>query len=178
MERVEATFTGCRRQDRRLAPVADTASAHIIRPLKSGDQSQLGDLYASTAGPSLDFLMTLGQQPTTCCWVLRGEASVIGACWFACVQGEAELIDFLISPKHRRRGFGALLLTGCLEQLTEDAVFSCHLEVRRSNKAAIGLYHKAGFITVGERPNYYHGNPEAEDAILMRWQADERPLRP
>ena len=154
------------------------ASSHIISPLKSDDQPQLVDLYASTAGPSLDFLMTLSQQQTTSCSVLRGEASVIGACWFTRVQGEAELIDFLISPTHRRRGLGAVLLTGCLKRLSEDAVVSCHLEVRRSNKAAIGLYHKVGFTAVGERANYYRGNPKAEDAILMRWQADERPLRP
>ena len=158
--------------------MADPASAHIISPLKSDDQPQLVDLYANTAGPSLDFLMTLSKQPTTSCWVLRGEAPVIGACWFTRVQGEAELIDFLISPTHRRRGLGALLLTGCLERLLEDAVVSCHLEVRRSNKAAIGLYHKVGFSTVGERANYYRGSLEAEDAILMRWQANERPLRP
>ena len=158
--------------------MADPASASIISPLQPNDQPQLVDLYASTAGPSLDFLMTLSQQPITSCWVLRGEATVIGACWFTRVQGEAELIDFLISSTHRRQGLGALLLTGCLERLAEEAVISCHLEVRRSNKAAIGLYHKVGFSTVGERANYYRGNLEAEDAILMRWQADERPLRP
>ena len=158
--------------------MADPASAYIISPLQPDDQSQLVDLYVSTSGPSLDFLMTLSEQPTTCCWVLRGEVSVIGACWFTRVQGEAELIDFLISPTHRRKGLGALLLTGCLKRLSEDAVVSCHLEVRRSNKAAIGLYHKVGFSTVGERANYYRGNPEAEDAILMRWQTDERPLSP
>lgn len=158
--------------------MADPASAYIISPLQPDDQPQLVDLYVSTSGPSLDFLMTLSEQPTTCCWVLRGEVSVIGACWFTRVQGEAELIDFLISPTHRRKGLGALLLTGCLKRLSEDAVVSCHLEVRRSNKAAIGLYHKVGFSTVGERANYYRGNPEAEDAILMRWQTDERPLSP
>ena len=158
--------------------MADPASAHIICPLKPDDQPQLVDLYANTAGPSLDFLMTLSDQPTTCCWVLRGEASVIGACWFSRAQGEAELIDFLISTTHRRKGLGALLLKGCLKRLSEDAVVSCHLEVRRSNKAAIGLYQKVGFSTVGERANYYRGNLEAEDAILMRWQTDERPLSP
>ena len=158
--------------------MAEPASAHIISPLQPNDKPQLVDLYANTDGPSLDFLMTLSQQPITRCWVLRGEASVIGACWFTRVHGEAELIDFLISSTHRRRGLGALLLTGCLKRLSEEAVVSCHLEVRRSNKAAIGLYHKVGFSTVGERANYYRGNPEAEDAILMRWQADERPLHP
>ena len=158
--------------------MAEPASAHIISPLQPNDKPQLVDLYANTDGPSLDFLMTLSQQPITRCWVLRGEASVIGACWFTRVHGEAELIDFLISSTHRRRGLGALLLTGCLKRLSEEAVISCHLEVRRSNKAAIGLYHKVGFSMVGERSNYYRGTPEAEDAILMRWQADERPLRP
>lgn len=39
------------------------------------------------------------------------------------------------------------------------------LEVRASNDAAIGLYEKLGFQTVGRRKNYYA--QEHEDALLM-----------
>ena len=40
-----------------------------------------------------------------------------------------------------------------------------HLEVRKSNQPAIGLYEKLGFTRDGLRKNYYE-NP-IEDAVLM-----------
>jgi ribosomal-protein-alanine N-acetyltransferase len=41
------------------------------------------------------------------------------------------------------------------------------LEVRASNKVAIGLYEQAGFIESGVRKNYYPSHAGKEDAILM-----------
>jgi ribosomal-protein-alanine N-acetyltransferase len=48
------------------------------------------------------------------------------------------------------------------------------LEVRVSNDAALGLYRKLGFASVGLRPGYYRD----EDALVM-WvvNADEGPFR-
>ena len=158
--------------------MAEAALDTIISPLLPGDQPQLVDLYAGATGPSLEFLITLKQQPTTCCWLLRQETSVVGASWFTCVKEEAELIDFVISPSRRQQGLGLTLLEGSLQRLRADSIARCHLEVRRSNCTAIGLYQKAGFVIVGQRANYYRGQEEAEDAILMRWQTDEGSARP
>ena len=158
--------------------MAEAALDTIISPLLPGDQPQLVDLYAGATGPSLEFLITLKQQPTTCCWLLRQETSVVGASWFTCVKEEAELIDFVISPSRRQQGLGLILLEGSLQRLRADSIARCHLEVRRSNCAAIGLYQKAGFVIVGQRANYYRGQEEAEDAILMRWQTDEGSASP
>jgi ribosomal-protein-alanine N-acetyltransferase len=94
------------------------------------------------------------------------------------VKEEAELIDFVISPSRRQQGLGLILLQGSLQRLRADSVARCHLEVRHSNFAAIGLYHKVGFVIVGQRPNYYRGQEEAEDAILMRWQANDGSVPP
>jgi ribosomal-protein-alanine N-acetyltransferase len=48
------------------------------------------------------------------------------------------------------------------------------LEVRITNDAALGMYRKLGFASVGLRPNYYRD----EDALVM-WavDADEAPFR-
>ena len=46
-----------------------------------------------------------------------------------------------------------------------DGVRTVHLEVRRSNQAAIALYRQLGFEQVGERRGYYRDN--GEDALLM-----------
>ena len=40
-----------------------------------------------------------------------------------------------------------------------------HLEVRVSNEAAIGLYEKYGFKSLGSRKGYYQDNNE--DALIM-----------
>ena len=48
------------------------------------------------------------------------------------------------------------------------------LEVRVSNKAAICLYEKLGFFTVGVRKNFY--SKPAEDAAIMwteNWEAEQ-----
>lgn len=44
------------------------------------------------------------------------------------------------------------------------------LEVRRSNEAAIGLYHKLGFLDEGVRPNFY--DSPKEDALIL-WKKQE-----
>ena len=44
-------------------------------------------------------------------------------------------------------------------------ITSMTLEVRLSNIAAIKLYEKFGFVSVGKRPNYYM--MPSEDALIM-----------
>ena len=39
------------------------------------------------------------------------------------------------------------------------------LEVRVSNRRAIGMYERFGFRSAGVRPRYYHDN--GEDALIM-----------
>jgi ribosomal-protein-alanine N-acetyltransferase len=55
--------------------------------------------------------------------------------------------------------------------LESESVSVCHLEVRRSNSAALALYQRSNFQVVGERANYYRGKDGREDAILMRWES-------
>lgn len=45
----------------------------------------------------------------------------------------------------------------------------CNLEVACTNTAAISLYKKVGFRTVGHRKRYY---PNGDDAWLMTWSID------
>ena len=42
------------------------------------------------------------------------------------------------------------------------------LEVRRSNKGAIALYHELGFECVGQRRGYYQAHEGREDALVYR----------
>jgi ribosomal-protein-alanine N-acetyltransferase len=47
----------------------------------------------------------------------------------------------------------------------DKGVTSVFLEVRESNSAAITLYGKLGFISVGKRPAYY--SETGEDALVF-----------
>jgi ribosomal-protein-alanine N-acetyltransferase len=56
-------------------------------------------------------------------------------------------------------------LNALLEELRTEEVCQLILEVRASNRAALGFYGALGFKETGRRPRYYI-DPE-EDAVLM-----------
>ncbi len=68
-------------------------------------------------------------------------------------------------PNERGRGYGALLLDHAIGEAVATGCSLATLEVRRSNKAAIGLYERAGFKTVHVRVRYYQDDDE--DALVM-----------
>jgi ribosomal-protein-alanine N-acetyltransferase len=67
-----------------------------------------------------------------------------------------------VLPEYRGRGIGRALLAACEKQLA--GVPSVRLNVRTSNKAAIGLYQSCGYERVGLWPTYYQ---DGEDALVM-----------
>jgi ribosomal-protein-alanine N-acetyltransferase len=81
------------------------------------------------------------------------------------VADEAEILDVAVAPECRRRGIGRALLRRSLDALGEDGVEVAHLEVRASNREAIGLYRTMGFREVGRRAGYYVS--PREDAVLL-----------
>ena len=85
---------------------------------------------------------------------------------FSVIAGEMEIMNLATHPFHRRKGLGSRLLVEMLRQCRAEDVLEGFLEVRRSNKPAIDLYEKFGFIQIGTRKNYYPDNNE--DALLYR----------
>lgn len=84
------------------------------------------------------------------------------------VAGEEELLLFAVSPKHRRSGLGAKMLTRLFHDAKARQITDIHLEMRRGNPAE-RLYGKHGFAMVGERPNYYRTlSGDRLDAITFR----------
>ncbi len=89
---------------------------------------------------------------------------------------EIQVHNIATHPGHRRRGFAASLLEQVIDEAPKQGVRSITLEVRRSNEAAIQLYRRFGFETIGVRPLYYSENrspkPESkvedEDALFMK----------
>ena len=81
------------------------------------------------------------------------------------VLGDAELETICVAPEAQRGGAGKSLLDRLTGKALEHGAGKMQLEVRESNKAALALYHSAGFVESGRRRRYY-SDPE-EDAILL-----------
>ena len=65
------------------------------------------------------------------------------------------VITVNVKPNYRRTGVGTKLLYEIESQLKLRGINECHLEVREDNNAAIKLYHKLGYQTMGKLEKYY-----------------------
>ncbi len=81
---------------------------------------------------------------------------------------ESHLLNLCISPSLQRQGFGGLLLRHAVRIARLRGCVAMFLEVRPSNQAGVGLYHRSGFTIVGTRREYYRADEGREDAIVMR----------
>ena len=93
---------------------------------------------------------------------------IVGFAGIMLVADEAELLNIAVSESFRGQGIGQELLAKVLSKASQKGTQRMLLEVRKSNTSAINLYHKNGFVELGERKNYY-SNPK-EDAIIMERQ--------
>jgi ribosomal-protein-alanine N-acetyltransferase len=82
------------------------------------------------------------------------------------IGNEIYILKLAVSEKWRTCGIASQLLKEGLCRAVEKNMFSAVLDVRLSNRPAIGLYRKHGFQTVGIRPGYY--SDTGEDALVMR----------
>ncbi len=89
--------------------------------------------------------------------------------------GEATLENMVVAPQWQRRGIGSRLLEAGLLWCRTQASGTVFLEVRESNRAAITLYERAGFLAVGNRPGYYR--EPTEDGLQMQktWMKSPEP---
>jgi len=81
------------------------------------------------------------------------------------VYDEFHISNVAVTADFRRLKIGETMLKITLQVGMEKACQTAHLEVRRSNLAALALYQKYGFEIAGMRKNYYQN--DNEDALLM-----------
>lgn len=93
------------------------------------------------------------------------DGNLIGYAGFWHIIDEAHITTIAINPNYRRKKIGEALLNRILQTCYENMVKYITLEVRVSNAAAIGLYEKYGFKSLGTRKGYYQNNNE--DALIM-----------
>ena len=82
------------------------------------------------------------------------------------VLDEGQITNIATHPDHRKRGLATAVLHALLEEARRRGLTFVTLEVRESNAAAIALYEKNGFQTVGRRPRFYTEPTEA--ALVMK----------
>jgi ribosomal-protein-alanine N-acetyltransferase len=95
--------------------------------------------------------------------VRRGTVFGYGGFWL--LVDDAHIATIAVHPTWRDRGLGQLLLLSLLDHAIKLGARRATLEVRVSNLAAQGLYHKIGFEVVSLRKRYYADNNE--DAYIM-----------
>jgi [ribosomal protein S18]-alanine N-acetyltransferase len=79
------------------------------------------------------------------------------------------LVSIAVIPESRKKGVGQALLDHSIQRLQTQ---SLKLEVRRSNKVALDLYRKNGFLQTGIAYSYY---TDGEDAIQMEKVIEKKP---
>ena len=99
--------------------------------------------------------------------VLDVGGAVTGFAIMSCAAAEAHVLNICVHPAARRFGYGRRMLNALILRAHELEVEQVFLEVRPSNKAALGLYQSAGFAEIGVRPAYYQAEFGREDAVVL-----------
>jgi ribosomal-protein-alanine acetyltransferase len=115
--------------------------------------------------PDSSFSVT-GERPAT--QRDPGVRPVVGFAVACVVTQQAELEMIAVAGAAQRQGIAQRLFAALGEELLSTGVTVVALEVRSSNRPALGLYRRLGFQETGLRRRYY-ADP-VEDAVLMSLQ--------
>ena len=100
---------------------------------------------------------------------LRLKRTVIGFVISRLAADEAEILTIALDASCRGRGLSRTLLATHLGHLAGRGIRKVFLEVEENNEAAVRLYRRAGFGTVGRREQYYRGaNGQLLNALVMQ----------
>ncbi len=139
-----------------------------IRKMKETDLDQIIDVeHALFTSPwkRQDFLYELNENPFSYLCVLEENNLIVGYydCWVTFET--AQLCNIGVSMNYQGKGYSKLLMDHMIDYVSKQLCEVITLEVRVSNKKAISLYEKYGFIEVNIKKGYYQDN--FEDALYM-----------
>ena len=90
---------------------------------------------------------------------------IAGYISFLIVLDEVHLRNIAVRDDMKRLGVASRMTAEMFRISSRVGARWCTLEVRKSNRAAIKLYKKFGFVISGVRPRYY--TDTHEDALIM-----------
>lgn len=147
-----------------------------MRPMLPADLAQVGALEReSYQFPWSDQIFADCLRVGYHCVVIETSAGVDGYSVLSMGAGEAHVLNLCVADPLRRRGIGRQLLLAMLRHARDRGIRDAFLEVRRSNRAAIALYHQLGFECVGQRRGYYQAADGREDALVYRLELGALP---
>jgi ribosomal-protein-alanine N-acetyltransferase len=104
-------------------------------------------------------------------WVLRdADGALLGYFLLMLSVDEAHLLNISVRGDLHGNGLGRYLLAKVISLANENILSSVLLEVRPTNRRALAVYERFGFIRIGVRKKYYPAAAgQREDAIVMRF---------
>ena len=140
----------------------------IIRETKPEDVPAIAELEKQCfSAPWSENMILSSLESRLSCWLVAEiDGTIAGYVGSESVLDSADMMNIAVAQEFRRQGVGVALVNGLISRLQSKSVAFLLLEVRVSNKPAIAMYEKLGFLQVGLRPRYYC-NPR-EDALIMR----------
>lgn len=99
-------------------------------------------------------------------WVAKSDERLVGYMLFQATANDMELHTIAVLPEQQSKGIGRRLMEHLIREAEKFGAEHIFLQVRPSNRHAIALYAKFGFVTIGVRKRYYEDN--SEDACIMR----------
>ena len=140
-----------------------------IKPMGKTDIDKVIDIEAKAYGnhhwSKESFLSELSNELAHYFSVFNEKNELIGYCGCWQILEEAHITNIAVSPEYRRNHIGEALLKTIIDECYKNMVKFITLEVRIGNIAAIELYKKYGFKSLGTRKGYYQDNNE--DALIM-----------
>ena len=128
-----------------------------VLPLKKEDAVELARLEELCFSEpwSQEALAGEVENPNAAVFVAWWGDKIAGYAGLHYMFDEAEVTNVAVFPEFRGKGAGRRLLRAQKEFCREKGILLLSLEVRESNRTAIGLYESEGFVPICLRKNYY-----------------------
>lgn len=105
------------------------------------------------------------ENPQAHYFIALKDEKIVGYAGMCTILDEGHIMNIAVDKAQRGVGIGKKLVKTLVDKGHELGLIGLTLEVRAGNTPAIKLYGSFGFVSVGERKNYYHY--PLEDAIIM-----------
>ncbi len=135
---------------RNITQSDNKAIASLIRAVfEEFDIALPGTVYTD---PTTDALFELFQEKASAYFIALYEHEIVGGCGLyptcGLPLGYAELVKFYIHPNHRGHGLGLQLMDKVFQAASSLGYTDLYLESFPSLSKAIGLYKRAGFVSI------------------------------
>ena len=111
------------------------------------------------------FLTELNNKISSYRCIVDSKKQCVGYMGIWKIVDEAHITNLSVHPDFQNKKLAHRLLLDSISECYKEKIKYITLEVRVSNKKAIGLYEKFGFKSLGLRKKYYQDNNE--DALIM-----------